>query len=169
MKAMEKVIFAFATIEEVLEQAKESAQVTHDHLEGIKGAQAVASAVFLARTGQTKEQIKGFIEATFSYHLNTPLDEIRPRYEFQVSCQKSVPQAMRAFLESDDFEDAVRKAISLGGDSDTIACMAGGIAQAFYGGVPEAIVCRVYETLDDHLGGLTRKFTATYGCLLKPG
>jgi ADP-ribosylglycohydrolase len=156
--------FAFDTLEEVLEQAKESAQVTHDHPEGIKGAQAVASAIFLARTGQTKEQIKGFVETTFGYHLDTPLDEIRPKYEFQVSCQKSVPQAIRAFLESDDYEDAVRKAISLGGDSDTIACMAGGIAQAYHGGVPEAIGRRVYEILDDHLGGLTRKFTTTYGC-----
>src|SRR3954451_10450445 len=156
--------FAFGTLEEVLEQARRSAQVTHDHPEGIKGAQAVASAVFLARTGQTKEQIKGFIETTFGYHLDTPLDEIRPRYEFQVSCQESVPQAIRAFLESDDFEDAVRKAISLGGDSDTLACMAGGIAQAFYGGVPGEIGRRVYEVLDDHMGGMTRTFTGTYGC-----
>ena len=117
---------------------------------GDQGAQAVASAIFLARTGQTKEQIKDYVETTFGYDLDTPLDEIRPRYEFQVSCQKSVPQAIRAFLESDDYEDAVRKAISLGGDSDTLACMAGGIAQAFYGGVPEEITCRVYEILDDH-------------------
>src|SRR4051812_33646492 len=132
--------FAFETLEDVLEQAKKSAEVTHDHPEGIKGAQAVASAIFLARTGQTKEQIKKYVETAFGYHLDTPLDEIRRTYEFEVSCQKSVPQAIRAFLESDDFEDAVRKAISLGGDSDTLACMAGGIAQAYYGGVPEAIV-----------------------------
>src|SRR3954454_3076422 len=156
--------FAFGTLEEVLEQARSSAQVTHDHPEGIKGAQAVASAVFLARTGETKEQIKGFVETTFGYHLDTPLDEIRPRYEFQVSCQKSVPQAIRAFLESDDFEGAVRKAISLGGDSDTLAFMAGGIAQAYHGGVPEAIGRRVYETLDEPLGGITRRFTETFGC-----
>ncbi len=119
----------------------------------------------MARTGQTKEQIKNYVEAAFGYDLGTPLDEIRPRYEFQVSCQESVPQAIRAFLESDDFEDAVRKAISLGGDSDTLACMAGGIAQAFYGGVPETISLRVYEILDDHLGGLARKFTEAFGCL----
>ena len=156
--------FAFDTLEEVLEQAKRSAEVTHDHPEGIKGAQAVASAVFLARTGQTKEQIKSYVETTFGYDLDTPLDEIRPRYEFEVSCQKSVPQAIRAFLESDDFEDAVRKAISLGGDSDTLACMAGGIAQAFYGGVPEAIGRRVYEILDEPLGDMTRKFTERLGC-----
>jgi len=128
--------FAFDTLDDVLEQAKRSAEVTHDHPEGIKGAQAIASAIFLARTGSNKDQIKSYVESTFDYHLDTPLDEIRPRYEFQVSCQKSVPQAIRAFLESHDFEDAVRKAISIGGDSDTIACMAGGIAHAFYGGVP---------------------------------
>ena len=156
--------FAFDALEDVLEQAKQSAEVTHDHPEGIKGAQAVASAVFLARTGQSKEQIKNYVEMTFDYHLDKPLDEIRETYEFHVSCQESVPQAIRAFLESDDFEDAVRKAISLGGDSDTIACMAGGIAQAYYRGVPETISHRVYEILDDHLGGMTRKFMQTYGC-----
>jgi ADP-ribosylglycohydrolase len=156
--------FAYATLEEVLEEAKRSAEITHDHSEGIKGAQAVASAVFLARTGQSKEQIKGYVEATFGYDLDRSLDEIRPKYEFHVSCQKSVPQAIRAFLESDDFEDAVRKAVSLGGDSDTQACMAGGIAQAFYGSVPEGITRRVYEILDDPLRVVTRRFTETYGC-----
>ena len=156
--------FACATLDDVLSQAQRSAEVTHDHPEGIKGAQAVASAVFLARTGQSKEQIKNYVEGAFGYDLDTPLDEIRPTYEFQVSCQKSVPQAIRAFLESDNFEDAVRKAISLGGDSDTLACMAGGIAHAFFGGVPEAITSRVYEVLDDQLGNVTRKFTEAFGC-----
>ena len=159
--------FAFDTLEEVLDQAKRSAEVTHDHPEGIKGAQAVASAIFLARTGRRKEQIKGYVETAFGYDLDTPLDEIRPTYEFEVSCQGSVPQAIRAFLESDDFEDAVRKAVSLGGDSDTIACMAGGIAQAFYGGVPEAISLRVYEVLDDHLSVVTRTFMQKFGCPVK--
>ncbi len=138
--------------------------MTHDHPEGIKGARAVASAIFLSRTGQTKEQIKNHVETAFGYDLDTSLDEIRPTYGFEVSCQKCVPQAIRAFLESDGFEDAVRLAISIGGDSDTIACMAGGIAQAFYGGVPEAIALRVYEILGDHLGGITRKFMQEYGC-----
>ena len=156
--------FACATLDDVLSQAQRSAEVTHDHPEGIKGAQAVASAVFLARTGQSKEQIKNYVEGAFGYDLDTPLDEIRPTYEFQVSCQKSVPQAIRAFLESDNFEDAVRKAISLGGDSDTLACMAGGIAHAFFGGVPEPITSRVYEVLDDQLGNMTRKFTEAFGC-----
>jgi ADP-ribosylglycohydrolase len=156
--------FAFDTLEDVLDRAKRSAEVTHDHPEGIRGAQAVASAVFLARTGGTKEQIKGYVEEAFGYDLDRTLDEIRPRYQFEVSCQNSVPQSIRAFLESDDFEDAVRKAISLGGDSDTMACIAGGIAQAFYGGVPEAIRDRVYTILDDHLGGVTREFTQAFRC-----
>ncbi len=131
---------------------------------GHQGAQAIASAVFLARTGQNKDQIKSYVERTFGYNLDTPLDEIRPTYEFHVSCQKSVPQAIRAFLESDNFEDAVRKAISLGGDSDTLACMAGGIAQAFFGGVPAAITSRVYDLLDEQLGSVTRTFTESFGC-----
>jgi ADP-ribosylglycohydrolase len=156
--------FACGTLDEVLDQAKRSAEVTHDHPEGIKGAQAVASAVFLARTAKSKDQIKGYVETTFGYDLDTSLDEIRPRYAFEVSCQKSVPQAIRSFLESDDFESAVRLAVSLGGDSDTLACMAGGIAEAFYKGVPEEIRLRVYEVLDDHLGDMTRKFRQGYGC-----
>jgi len=156
--------FAFDKLDEVLDQAKRSAEVTHDHPEGIRGAQAVASAVFLARTGKAKEQIKCYVKTTFGYDLDTPLDVIRPRYEFHVSCQKSVPQAIRAFLESEDFEHAVRLAISLGGDSDTLACMAGGIAQAFYGGVPEEISRRVFEILDEQLGDTTRKFTESFGC-----
>jgi ADP-ribosylglycohydrolase len=156
--------FAGGTLEEVLDQARRSAEVTHDHPEGIRGAQAVATAVFLARTGQTKEQIKGHVESTFGYDLEKSLDEIRPRYTFEVSCRHSVPQAIRAFLESEDFESAVRLAISLGGDADTLACMAGGIAQAYYRGVPEAIASRVYEILDDHLGDMTRKFAAAFAC-----
>jgi ADP-ribosylglycohydrolase len=156
--------FACVTLDDVLRQAKQSAEVTHDHPEGIKGAQAIASSVFLARTGQSKDQIKSYVERTFGYNLDKSLDEIRPTYEFLVSCQKSVPPAIRAFLESDNFEDAVRKAVSLGGDSDTLACMAGGIAQAFFGGVPPAITNRVYELLDDQLSMMTRKFTESFGC-----
>ena len=156
--------FAFGTLEEVLEQAKRSAEVTHDHPEGIKGAQAVASAVFLARTGRDKVHIQAYLETAFGYDLGTPLDEIRETYEFDVSCQGSVPQAIRAFLESDDFEDAIRRAISLGGDSDTIACMAGGIAQAFHGGVPEGIAHRVDEILDEPLDEVSRRFTEAFAC-----
>lgn len=156
--------FAFGTLQEVLEKAKESAEVTHDHPEGIKGAQAVASAIFLARTGQGKEAVKHYVETTFGYDLDVPLDQIRETYEFHVSCQKTVPPAIRAFLESVDFEGAIRNAISIGGDSDTIACIAGGIAHAHYGGLPEPIACRVYELLDERLGRITREFMDTYAC-----
>jgi len=111
--------FAYQDLATVLEKAKQSAEVTHNHPEGIKGAQATAAAIFLARTGQDKAAIKEYIEKTFGYPLSRPLDKIRPTYFFDVSCQGSVPQSIIAFLESDSYEDAVRNAISLGGDSDT--------------------------------------------------
>ena len=117
--------------------AKWSAEVTHNHPEGIKGAQAVAAAIYLARTGKSKAEIKDYIERHY-YKLDFTLDEIRPTYEFDVTCQGSVPQAIQCFLESMDFEDAVRNAVSLGGDGDTQAAMAGAIAEAFYG-IPEDI------------------------------
>jgi ADP-ribosylglycohydrolase len=142
--------FAFSTLEKVLEEAKKSAEPSHSHPEGIKGAQAVASAVFLARTGKDKDHIRQYIEDTFSYRLNRTLDEIRPRYRFDSTCPGSVPEAITAFLESEDYEDAVRKAVSLGGDSDTIACITGGIAEAFYG-MPEHICIKVLGMLDDRL------------------
>lgn len=156
--------FAYDTLDEVLERAKESAEVTHNHAEGIKGAQATASAIFLARSGKDKAEIKAYIEETFQYNLSRSLDEIRPYYYFDVSCQGSVPQAVTAFLESHDYEDAVRKAISIGGDSDTIACITGGIAQAFYGGVPDHIQAKVFEILDERLIQVTCAFTEAYSC-----
>lgn len=125
-------------LESVLALAKRSAEITHNHPEGIKGAQAVAAAIFLARTGESKEGIKTFIEQVFGYNLDQTCDEIRPVYQFDVSCQGSVPQAIIAFLESDSFESAIRLAISLGGDSDTLAAIAGSIAEAFYP-VPESM------------------------------
>jgi ADP-ribosylglycohydrolase len=154
--------FAFNDLETVLQEAKCSAEVTHNHPEGIKGAQAIAAAIFLARTGHSKDEIKTYIESKFAYDLSNTLDEIRPTYRFDVSCQGSVPQAVIAFLESIDFEDAIRNAISLGGDSDTIACMAGGIAQAFYGGVPEAIAQQVFQRLDQSLREVTESFMSRY-------
>ena len=119
------------TLEEALTLAKASAEVTHNHTEGIKGAQAVAAAIFLARTKAGKDEIKEYIEREF-YPLQKTLDEIRPYYEFNETCQGSVPEAITAFLESEDFEDAIRNAVSIGGDSDTIAAIAGSIAHAFY-------------------------------------
>jgi ADP-ribosylglycohydrolase len=154
--------FAFNNLDTVLTKAKASAEVTHNHPEGIKGAQATAAAIFLARNGQTQTQIKTYIETTFGYDLSQPIDEIRKTYEFNESCQDTVPQAISAFLESTDFEDAIRNAISLGGDSDTLTCITGGIAEAFYGGVPEAIATQTLAKLDDRLHEITSAFIAKY-------
>lgn len=150
--------YAYNDLDTVMEKAKEFTRITHNHPEGIKGGQAVAAAVFLARTGRTKADIRDFTETRFQYDLSNHVDEIRPEYTFDVSCQGTVPQAIRAFLDSTSFEDAVRTAVSLGGDSDTLACITGGIAQAFYGGVPEFIQTKVYAILDDRLGMITREF-----------
>ena len=125
--------WAFATLEETLHFAEQSAAVTHNHPEGIKGAQAVAAAVFWARTGMGKAQIKENITRQFGYDLSQSCDQIRPHYHFNESCQETVPQAVTAFLESDDFEHAIRLAVSLGGDSDTLAAITGSIAEAYYG------------------------------------
>ena len=157
--------FAFNTTREVLEQAKKAAEVTHNHVEGIKGAQATATAIFLARAGKSKEDIRFFVEKTFDYDLGEPLDSIRKTYQFDVSCQGSVPQAIRAFLESLDYEDAIRKAISIGGDSDTIACITGGIAQAFYKKIPESILEKVYTILDEPLRQVAFRFCMAHQCL----
>ena len=125
-------------MEETLHLARLTAQVTHDHPEGIKGAQATAAAVFLARTGHGKEKIKAYVEREFGYDLSLTCDEIRPTYHHVEICQETVPQAITAFLESRDFEDALRTAVSLGGDSDTLAAITGSIAEAIYG-VPEEL------------------------------
>lgn len=155
------------TLDAVLAEAERSAAVTHDHPEGIRGAQATAAAVFLARTGHDRDAIRTHLEGTFGYDLSTPLDAIRDGYTFDVSCQGSVPQAIRAFLESTDYEDAVRNAISLGGDADTMACIAGGIAEAFYRGVPAAIRDPALALLDDRLRAVVEAFTARFGDRLR--
>ncbi len=154
--------FAFKSLEEVLGKAKRYTEITHNHPEGIKGAQAAASAIFLGRTGKTKRGIRDFIERSFGYNLSVTLDEIKPTYGFDESCQGTVPQAIIAFLESEDFEDAIRNAISLGGDSDTLACITGGIAQAFYGGVPEFVVRKAMGVLDEDLKRITSEFIEAY-------
>ena len=151
-----------ANIDDVLLEAKRSAEVTHNHPEGIKGAQAVASAVFLARNGKTKDEIKKFIIETFNYDLERRIDDIRPDYEFDVSCQGSVPEAIIAFLESDNFENAVRLAISIGGDSDTIACIAGGISEAYYKTIPGNIIDNVINVLPDDLVNIIEAFSKMY-------
>ncbi len=154
--------FAYNTIEEVLAESKKSAEVTHNHPEGIKGAQATAMAIFLARNGATKTEIKDYICRNFDYSLDRSLAEIRPIYVFDVSCQGSVPESIISFLESDNYKSSIRNAISLGGDADTMACIAGGIAQAFYKGVPEDVVIGVRERLTEDLLEVLDKFNAKY-------
>ncbi len=150
--------FALGTVEEVLTWAEGSAAVTHNHPEGIKGAQATALAIFLARSGHSKADIRESIESRFGYDLGTPLDRIRPDYQFDETCQETVPQALIAFLESADFEDAIRNAISLGGDADTLACITGGVAEAFYGGVPQDLATQVRTRLDPRLLAVIDRF-----------
>lgn len=132
--------FSFDSEQEVLDEAKKSAEVTHNHPEGIKGAQATALAIYLARTGHDKEKIRKEIDEKFNYDLSRTVGQIRSDYDFDVSCQGSVPEAIIAFLDSNDFESAVRLAVSLGGDSDTQACIAGAIAEAYYKDIPSWIV-----------------------------
>ena len=157
--------YAFDDLETVLEKAREFTEVTHNHPEGIKGGQATAAAIFLARSWKSKDNIKEFVEQRFQYDLSRHVDEIRPDYAFDVSSQGTVPQAIRAFYDSMDFEDAIRTAVSLGGDCDTLTCITGGIAQAFYGGVPEAIQGKVYEKLDERLGEIVRRFMERFGAM----
>ena len=123
----------------VLEEAKESAEITHNHPEGIKGAQAVALGVMLGRQGSTKLEIQEKLEALFDYDLSQTLEQVKLNYSFDVTCQGSVPQAIISFLESEDFEHAIRNAISLGGDADTQACIAGSLAEGYYMNIPDQI------------------------------
>ena len=152
------IAWYYDSLDKVLEEALHSAEVTHNHPEGIKGAQAVAGAIYLARTGAGKQEIREFVETGFGYDLGGNLADIRADYGFNVTCQGSVPQAFIAFLEAGDFEDAVRNAVSLGGDSDTLACIAGGIAEAYFGGVPEAISKQVFMRLDESITVTTQRF-----------
>lgn len=137
--------------------AKKSAAVTHNHPEGIKGAQATAAAIYLARKGKSKTEIKEYIENKYYYDLSRTLDEIRPSYKFNESCQETVPEAIIAFLESRDFEDAIRNAISLGGDSDTLAAITGSIAEAAYG-IPKEIADITLGYLDNTLREIYEKW-----------
>lgn len=127
------VAWLYNDLETVRHMARLSAEVTHNHPEGIKGAEATASAIFLARTGYTKDRIRQYIENEFGYALNRTCDEIRPTYHHVESCMETVPEAITAFLEGDSFEDVIRTAVSLGGDCDTLTCIAGSVAEAFYG------------------------------------
>jgi type I restriction enzyme M protein len=137
------------SLSDSLKLAERCAAVTHNHPEGIKGAQAVTACIYLARKGKTKEEIREYTESRY-YRLDFTLDQIRPVYRFNETCQDSVPQAIEAFLESDSFEDAIRNAISIGGDSDTIAAMTGSIAEAYYG-IEEDMVNQARSYLDSYL------------------
>jgi ADP-ribosylglycohydrolase len=135
---------------DVLNAARMCAQVTHNHPEGVRGAQATSLCIFLARHGVSKSDIRKEISKWFNYDLSKTINEIRPKYFFDVSCQGSVPQSIIAFLESGDYEDAVRKAVSLGGDADTMACITGGIAEAFHGPIPENIALETRKRLPEN-------------------
>ena len=139
----------FDTLEETERVAKISAEITHNHPEGIKGAQATAAAIFLARTGKSKEEIRNYISTTYGYDLARTCDEIRPVYGWEASCQGTVPEAIVAFLDSTNFESAIRLAVSLGGDSDTLACITGGIAEAFYKEIPKDIAKTMWDKLPE--------------------
>jgi ADP-ribosylglycohydrolase len=155
--------FAYDSVEDVLANAKRTAEVTHNHPEGIKGAQSTALAIFLARKGEGKEVVRQEISGRFDYDLDRTVDEIRPSYRFSASCMRSVPESIIAFLDSTDYESAVRNAISLGGDADTMACIAGGIAQAYYKMVPTEIVEFVRTKLPRELLNILDQFNKRFG------
>lgn len=147
----------FDSLEATLHAARLTALPTHNHPEGIKGAEATAAVIYLARTGESKAAIKKYIEETFGYDLDTPLDVIRPAYHMDESCQGTVPQALRAFLEGEDYESAVRLAVSIGGDSDTLACITGGVAEAAWG-LPDNLQAEALARLPEDLAAVARRF-----------
>lgn len=150
--------FFYSTLEEVLRIARISAEVTHNHPQGVKGAQATAAAIFLARTGATKEAIRQYISTQFGYSLTQTCDDIRPTYRFEPSCQQTVPQSLIAFLDSKDYEDAVRLTVSLGGDADTMGAITGAVAAAFYQEIPDKIYDFVMARIPDDLKAVVLEF-----------
>ena len=153
----------YDTLERTREVARWTAEVTHNHPEGIKGAEATASVIFMAGKGYTKQEIRDYIVKEFGYDLSRTCDEIRPGYHHVESCQETVPQAIISFLEGTDFEDTIRNAVSLGGDTDTLACIAGSMAEAYYG-VPDALkkecVSRIEHDMRDVLKAFEKKVAA---------
>ena len=154
--------FAFDSVDTVLQEAAQTAEMSHNHPEGVKGAQATALSVYLARTTQDKKLIRREVVDRFGYDLDRTVENIRPSYEFDISCQGTVPEALIAFLDSDSYEDAVRNAISLGGDSDTLGCITGGIAEAYYGPVAPHIRNKVQECLTEDLWQIMEQFCHRY-------
>lgn len=151
------VAWLFDDLDTVRTMARHSAEITHNHPEGIKGAEATASAIFLARTGHSKAEIKAYIENAFHYDLSRTCDEIRPAYFHVESCQETVPEAISAFLEGESFEDVIRTAVSLGGDCDTLTAIAGSIAEGFYG-VPDELKAQCRQRLPDDLLNVLDRF-----------
>ena len=151
----------FDNLEETERVAEFSASITHNHPEGIKGAQATAAAIFLARNGYSKDEIREYIEQRFGYDLSKTWSEIHPTYGWEDSCQGTVPPAIIAFLDSKDFEDAIRLAVSLGGDSDTLACITGGISEAFYKKIPQEMIDQTLSKLDAPLYAILESFASS--------
>ena len=158
--------FAFDTLEETMNVAKKCAEVTHNHPEGIKGAQATAAAIFMARTGSPKEVIRRYITDTFGYNLDRSCDDIRPTYGFDGSCQGTVPESIIAFLDSKDYEDALRLCISLGGDADTMGAITGAIAGAYYNKMPYALYEFGMEKLPKDIQNVVGLFNSKYGQII---
>jgi len=153
--------WAFSTLDETELVASISASITHNHPEGIKGAKATAAAIYLARSGKDKDKIKDYVESAYRYNLSQHCEDIRPSYAFDSSCQGTVPQAIVAFLDSNSFEDALRLAVSLGGDSDTLTCITGGIAEAYYG-VPAEMRIEALQRLPADLESIVNEFCDRY-------
>jgi ADP-ribosyl-[dinitrogen reductase] hydrolase len=161
------IAWAFGKLEEVEREAARSAEVTHNHPEGIKGAQSVAAAIFLARNHRSKEEIKTYIENKYQYNLSLDYGRLRTNYYFEVSAQGSVPQAIVAFLNSKSYEDAIRKAVALGGDSDTQACIAGAIAQAFYGKIPIEVLIHAHNLIPREIMDVIVQFNKAFKVEIK--
>ena len=151
------VAWLYEDLATVRKMARLTASVSHNHLEGMKGAEATAAAIFLARTGKNKEEIKAYIESAFGYDLSRTCDEIRPAYHHVESCQETVPEAITAFLEGENFEDVIRTAVSLGGDCDTLTAIAGSMAEGFYG-VPEDLKAECRARLPEPLRAVLARF-----------
>jgi ADP-ribosylglycohydrolase len=154
--------WAFDTLEETLDAAQKSAEITHNHPEGIKGAQATAACIYMARTGKSKKEIKEYIETTFGYNLSRTCDEIRPTYYSDPSCQRTVPESIISFLESTDFESAIRLTVSLGGDADTMSSITGSIAEAYYKEIPLYIKEEVLKRLPTEFIDIILRFNEKF-------
>jgi ADP-ribosylglycohydrolase len=154
--------WAFGTLRKTTEEARKSAECTHNHPEGIKGAEATTAAMYLSRTGHSKNEIKDFVQQSFNYNLERTLADIKPGYKFNETCQETVPEAITCFLESENYEDAIRKAIWLGGDSDTLACITGGIAEAFYREIPDEWKRKALQILPVEFSAIINNFSDAF-------